>query len=444
MSKVNGARPRRVLVLCRAVFGPRMSSPGIRARHMAEVLSEQLPDIEVTLGVPTGSQPVSDPATTKYRFETFSQRKLPGLMMANDIIICHEYPPTALLAFPWKTLVLDYYTIFYIEWMENSRDSLRESDLKRAWWMSGARRRIGAELLFADFLTCANERQKDYFIGAMIGMGLIDPQAYDRDPSLKGLIATAPHGIRSDELIAGETRVIKGVYGGVRETDHLIIWNGGILQWYDPATLLHALARIKRHRDDVKLVFVGGAYPGLGGMGLGRRFQETVELARELDLYNNTVFFELAWVPYDKIKDYMLEADLAVCTYFDNMETHFSLRTRFVDVFWAELPLICTQGDVFAQDVRDRGLGIAVPPEDPEALADAIERIVDDTPFREECRRNIRQYNREMSWEQTLQPFVEFCRNPESYALPKWRRVPLALGAWAQWVISRAIGIWIR
>lgn len=431
-------------MLCRAVFGPRMSSPGIRSRHMAEVLSEQLPELEVTLGVPTGSQPVSDPATTKYKLEMYSTFQLPKLLLSHDIIICNDFPPSAMLAFPFKTFILDYYTIYYVEWMENTRDQLRGSSAKRTAWMSGARRRIGAELLYADLLTCANERQKDYYIGAMIGLGLIDPAAYDRDPAMRRLISPASHGVRDDGIDPGEVRAIKGVYAGVKDTDHLIMWNGGILQWYDPLTLLRAMARLKEHRDDIKLVFVGGAYPGLGGMGLGKRFQETVELARELNLYNSTVFFELAWVPYDRIKDFMVESDLAVCTYFDNMETHFSLRTRFVDVFWAELPLICTEGDVFADMVRDRGMGVTVPQGDDNALATAIERIVDDRDFRDECVRNIREVNKELSWEKTLQPFVDFCRNPASSALPKWRRVPLAAGAWAQWFVSRAIGIWIR
>jgi glycosyltransferase involved in cell wall biosynthesis len=365
-------------------------------------------------------------------------------MLDHDIIICNDFPPSAMVAFPWRTLILDYYTIFYVEWMENTRDQLKGSTAKRTAWMSGARRRIGAQMISADLITCANDRQKDYYIGAMIALGLINPEAYDRDPAMKQLVATASHGVRSDPLVPGETRAIKGVYGGIKDTDHLIMWNGGILQWYDPLTLLHAMAKIKEHRDDVKLVFVGGAYPGLGGMGLGKRFQQTVELARELNLYNNTVFFELAWVPYDKIKDYMLESDLAVCTYFDNMETHFSLRTRFVDVFWAELPLICTQGDVFADMVRERGMGITVPQSDVPALTEAIERLIDDTEFREQCRRNIREVNEELRWERTMQPFVDFCRNPQSSTIAKWRRVPLANLAWAQWVVHRAIGMWIR
>ena len=140
----------------------------------------------------------------------------------------------------------------------------------------------------------------------------------------------------------------------------------------------------------------------------------------------------------------MLEADLAVCTYFDNLETHFSLRTRFVDVFWAELPLICTQGDVFADMVRERGMGITVPQEDVGAVADAIERLLDDRDFYEQCRLNIRENNKVMTWNNALQPMVDFCKNPTSSALPKWRRTGLLAGAWLQWVVSRAIGVWIR
>ncbi len=427
-----------------------MSSPGIRARHIAEVLAEELPDAQITLGIP-GSGRAShetavegDDAALPYTIAKFTLKSLPGLLWSNDVLIANDFPPLAMLAFPWKKFVLDYYTIYFIEWLENSRDALGESKRKRAAWMSGARRRIGAELLYGDLIVCANDRQKDYYVGASIGLGLIDPAAYDVDPSMRHLIAPAPHGVRGDPLLKAGGPVLKGVYSGIRTTDKLILWNGGILQWYDPLTLLRALARIREHRDDVKLVFVGGAYPGLGAMGLGKRFQETVDLAKELGLYNNTVFFDLTWVPYDKIKDYMLEADLSVCTYFDNLETHFSLRTRFVDVFWGELPLICTEGDVFADMVRDRQLGIAVPQEDVGAVADAIEKLLDDRAFYDQCKANIRENNKRMTWNVSLQPIVDFCRNPTSSALPKWRRSILLAGAWSQWLAARAVGVWMR
>ena len=48
--------------------------------------------------------------------------------------------------------------------------------------MGGQRRKIGAELLYADFMLTANDRQKDYYVGAMIALGLIDPWPTTKTP----------------------------------------------------------------------------------------------------------------------------------------------------------------------------------------------------------------------------------------------------------------------
>jgi hypothetical protein len=140
LSVQNGVAPKRILVLCRATFGARMSSPGIRSLHMAEVLAQELPDAQVTLAVPAKSE-LPDPATVPFRVETFKLKTMLRLIREHDIVISNDYPPLALAAFPWKTFVLDYYTIYFIEWMENSRDSLLDQPRRRNAWMSGARRR---------------------------------------------------------------------------------------------------------------------------------------------------------------------------------------------------------------------------------------------------------------------------------------------------------------
>jgi glycosyltransferase involved in cell wall biosynthesis len=436
-------RPQRILLLCRSMFGPRMSSPGIRTRHMAEVLAAALPDAEITLAIPTGSEPIGDPATMPYKIERYTMKKVLGLLFRHDLIICNDFPPVALLAFPFRKFLLDYYTIYMLEWLEISSEAY-DSRRKRKAWLWGSRKRIIAELTGADMVITANARQKDYYVGAMIALGLVDPAAYDRDAGMHHLIEPAPHGVRTDALEdGGAPAILKGVYAGIAKDDKLLIWNGGILKWYDPGTLLRALAVLKERRNDIKLAFVGGAYPGLGAMGLGRYYQDAVELAKELRLLNNTVFFDPTWVAYERMKDYMREADLAVCTYYNNLETHFSLRTRFIDVFWAELPLICTEGDVFSDMVRERQLGIVVPQEDANAVAAAIEKLVDDREFYAQCRANIRTNNAGMRWDVALEPIVEYCRNPRSSALPKWRRSLLLAGAWAQWLVARGVAMWV-
>lgn len=443
MTNTNGSRPKRILIICKDAFGERMSSPGIRARHMAEVLAAELPEARVTLGLPAQSRVPDDPSRL-YGIAYYTRSTYARLLFDNDIIIAGDYPIMAMPAFPFRTFVLDYYTIYFIEWLDLSHEMGFKSEFNRNVWLGRNRRRIGAQLIQADFMLVANDRQKDYYIGAMIALGLIDPLVYDFDPGMHNLIEPAPHGIRPDPLPEPGEPAIRNVFAGVTDTDKLLIWNGGIVHWYDPATLLRALAKIREHRDDVKLVFVGGAYPGLGSVGMGPRFNEALEVSRELGLYNSHVFFELGWVPYERMKQYMLEADLAVCTYFNNLETHFSFRTRFVDVFWAELPLICTEGDVLADMVRERGLGMAVPECDVDALAAAIERMLDDPDLYRRTKANIRENNAQMSWTQSFEHLVRFCKDPKSTAMSKWRRTIMLGGAWAQWLGHRAATLWIR
>jgi glycosyltransferase involved in cell wall biosynthesis len=410
---------------------------------MAEVLCAELPEARITLALPRGSAVPPEAATIGYDVEFYSTFSVPALLMRHDIIIATDFPLMAVFAFPFRKFVLDYYTIYFIEWVDLAKDMGWSSRKQRAW-IGHMRRRIGAQLLYSDFMLTANDRQKDYYVGAMLALGLIDPLVYDFDPGMHNLIEPAPHAIRPEPLPEAGQPAVRNVFAGITNTDKLLIWNGGIVQWYDPATLLRALALICEHRTDVKLVFVGGAYPGMGTVGFGGRFHEAVQTAKELGLYNKHVFFEMAWVPYERMKDYMLEADLAVCTYFTNLETHFSFRTRFVDVFWAELPLICTEGDVLADMVRERELGITVPDRDPQALATAIERLLDDGALHARAKQNIRENNKQMTWTNSFEHLLRYLRNPRSSTLPKWRRTAMLGGAWAQWAAHRAATIWIR
>src|SRR5581483_7207597 len=156
----NGSAPQRILIICGNTFGPRMSSPGIRARHMAEVLSAALPESRVTLAIPHGSEPIGDPATLPYRVTHFSPMKVPRLIFEHDIVIANEYPAVAMAAFPWKKFILDYYTIYLLEWLENSRDTLLTRPRKRQSYMATQQRLVRLQLPFADFLLTANDRQK--------------------------------------------------------------------------------------------------------------------------------------------------------------------------------------------------------------------------------------------------------------------------------------------
>jgi glycosyltransferase involved in cell wall biosynthesis len=274
----------------------------------------------------------------------------------------------------------------------------------------------------------------------MESLGLVTPRVYDADPTLNRYIGVAAHGIRPEPPVQTR-RVLRGVHPGFKETDRIIIWNGGIIQWYDPATLIEALHRLGR--DDVKLLFLGAAYPGIQELGKGVRFQDAKAMAAANGQLNRTIFFEEGWVSHDTAKDYVLEADISVCSYFDNLETRYSHRTRFVDLIWAQLPFICTHGDVLAEEVERNGWGIVVPEEEPEALKHAIAKLLDDREFHARCKANLAAANESLQWDVTMRPLIEFCMDHRAPVAAKWERMPGLVQRVASYVLRRGIYQWI-
>jgi glycosyltransferase involved in cell wall biosynthesis len=203
-------------------------------------------------------------------------------------------------------------------------------------------------------------------------------------------------------------RRLKGVYPGIGEDDFVLIWSGGILHWYDPTTLLQAMAVVSRARPNVKLFFLGTKYP-ISDPIEGRTLTDMLELSHSLGLTGRSVFFNEGWVDYEASGDYLIEADAGICTYFMNMETEFAWRVRLIDLVWAETPIICNRGDETARMVEERGLGITVPQRDVNALADAIIRMHDDAELRRKCAENERDLKPELTWSRCLEPLINFC-----------------------------------
>jgi len=113
--------------------------------------------------------------------------------------------------------------------------------------------------------------------------------------------------------------------------------------------------------------------------------------------------------------NYLLDADLGVSTHFEHVETAFSFRTRILDYLWAGLPIVATDGDTFAGLIREHRLGAVVPPENVEALAEAIESVLYGKD-RAETAERVRGFGRTFTWSRTLRPLVEFCASPRRAA----------------------------
>jgi hypothetical protein len=160
-----------------------------------------------------------------------------------------------------------------------------------------------------------------------------------------------------------------------------------------------------------RLVFLAGQHPG--GAPPMQMPQKTRHLAQELGLLNKAIFFYDAWLPYHERANALLEADIAVSLHRSHLETTYAaVRSRFLDHLWAGLPSVVSTGDAVADLVRARNLGYTVPPEDSEAVADALCRLATDDARRQQCATRARETAQDYTWEQTLAPLARFCRAP--------------------------------
>jgi glycosyltransferase involved in cell wall biosynthesis len=258
----------------------------------------------------------------------------------------------------------------------------------------------------------------------MLGaLGRIDPESADADPSLRDLIDVVPFGLEAEPAVASAP-ALKGVVPGIGENDKVLLWGGGIWNWFDPLTPIRAVHELSRERDDVKLFFLGVKHPN-PGVHQTAMTEQAVRLADELGLRDRFVFFNFGWVPYAERANYLLEADVGISSHPDTVETRFSFRTRLLDYFWAGLPTVATEGDVLSDLVRERNLGRAVPVGDVGAWVEALRELLDDPAEQTEVRRNVEAARAQFAWPNVVEPLARLVAVPGGRVNPPHPVAPM-------------------
>ena len=243
-----------------------------------------------------------------------------------------------------------------------------------------------------------------------MALNRVNPYSYNQDPTLKKMIDVVPFGLPDIKPIHNR-EVLKGKIDGIGKDDFVIIWGGGIYNWFDPLTLIRAMAEIGEDRDDIKLFFMGVKHPNPKVRKL-QLADETVELAKKLNAYNSSVFFNPGWVEYESRQNYLLESDVGIITHPEHIETRFSFRTRILDYLWTGLPIISTKGDYLSELIEKNGLGITTRDGNTSDVAKAIIKLADDKEFYTRCVSNIESIAKEYTWEKICQPLIGFCKDP--------------------------------
>ncbi|HVF13753.1 MAG TPA: glycosyltransferase, partial [Acidimicrobiales bacterium] len=250
----------------------------------------------------------------------------------------------------------------------------------------------------------------DFWLGQLAALGRVNPRTYDEDETLRSLLDIVPFGI-PDEPPVRTRPAIKGVVPGIGPEDKVILWGGGIYNWFDPLTLLRAIDRLRPRHPEARLFFLGLTHPN-PDIPTMRMAVDARRLSDSLGLTGTHVFFNEGWVDYDDRQNYLLDAHIGVSTHLDHVEAALSFRTRILDYLWASLPVVATRGDSLAGVIDQRGLGITVPPDDVDALVEALSTLLVDDGRRASCSANAAALVPELVWSRALAPLVEFCRNP--------------------------------
>lgn len=394
---------KKVLLISPDTIAKKMTGPAIRYYNFAKELSENL---EVILFIPN--------KTTDFNFETEKFKIIIGdkdeLKKYCDMVDSIVLQGIAFRLYPFlkkikKPKVVDIYDPITLENLElrkfiNFKDRLtyHETDLDL----------ILEQLALGDYFICSSEKQKDYWMGMLAAINRINPATYSDNINMEKLIGVVPFGLDNNDPVKTK-QVLKGTWKNINYNDKIIIWGGGIWNWFDPLTLIEAMNVICKKRKDIKLFFMGIGHPSMNcDITVA---EKCIEKSKQYHLYNENIFFN-DWVEYSERQNYLLEADLGVSTYFNNLETRFSFRTRILDYLWCDLPMILTKGDYMSELVENEELGMCHHEKNYNELADMIVDLLEDKDRYKELKKNINVAKQQFKWKYVVDPLETFCSNP--------------------------------
>jgi glycosyltransferase involved in cell wall biosynthesis len=405
-----GSTRRRVTLITTEPLGPRLAGPAIRAVELGAVLSAFHDVSVVTTASCAGAPP---PVLAGGRWLSASDAELPALAATEDVIVVggDVLARNRSLAAGRAAVVVDLYDPFQLEQLEQARDL---GDDGRRAQVFGSVDVLNVQAALGDLFLCASGRQRDFWLGQLSAAGRLNPVSYDADPSFASLLRVVPFGVPSTPPPLGEP-VLRGVVPGIFADDDVLLWGGGIYNWFDPATLIEAVDVLRVERPSLKLVFLGAQHPNpavarMRSAVAARSLSDSRGLTGVHVFFSDT--FSTGWIPYAERGRYLSEATIGVSTHHDHVETAYSFRTRILDYLWAGLPVVTTGGDELSALVASSGAGRVTDAGDVGGLVDALRSLLTDAGALAAAGTASAALGAQFRWSSVAQPLVDFCAAP--------------------------------
>lgn len=397
----------RLLLLCPEPLVAQQQGVGIRFLEMARVLARE--HAVVLLAPTVASDSVAPEGVVLGRLADDASE---AHVAAADIVLLHGHVSewyfdrlTAVRRVPGPPLVVDLYDPFLVENLQYAA-TLGPQIYRRD------RDVLLRQLAAGDLFLASSEAQRAFYVGLLMGHDAFEPADYAADRTLARLIAIAPFGVRIEQVPAQHGGALRGQVPGLEPGDEILAF-GGVYDWYDPDTLLDALALLLPRHPRLRVLFNANPNPDSTPQVALARVRARADAAE----WSARHVFVLPWFPYAQRAAYLGDADVAVCLHRPALESTLALRTRLLDFLHLGLPIVATEGGTSAELLRASGGGLLVPPSEPRALAAALAALLGAPERRAALGAAGREWvRRACGWEQTLAPLLEFCRAP-------WRRV---------------------
>jgi len=414
MVSTSSTSPRpRLVVVAPDIVGTKMAGPGIRFVAIARQMSD-VADVTLALG-PEGSR-IEEVADLGFAVAEYSDRaSLVAIVAAHDIAFCQlidqEVVRQGMDA--GCRFIFDLYNALPAEAIGAERiggfDTQPEMDNAFTDVLAFFRFCLRA----GSYFVTSNERQRDFWIGYMMAVDALLPSEL-RGRHASDVVGLVPFGMEDDEPTSRRRAIRDGL--GIGDEALVLLWAGGIWDWFDAETPIRAVTSTRTDGADVHLVFYGTTHPN-PMIGTPKAVARARALADDLGVLDAGVHFIDGWVPAEERADYLLDADIAISAHKESFETRYAFRTRILDHFWATLPSIVTEGDWFADYIAAEGLGRVTGYGDVDSTVAAIEELA--TPeARALIRAEVARVRDSWRWESTTAPLRE--------AVSDWqRRLPL-------------------
>ncbi len=209
------------------------------------------------------------------------------------------------------------------------------------------------------------------------------------DIDIVGRLICLPHGIRMEQFSR---------HTGQRTHETVrVIFVGSFYHWHGVELLIDAFAMALEHVEGLRLCLIGD--------GLTRRACE--ERVQHHGIAGAVEF--TGWISRERVLEYLAEADIGVAFYL-TLETFYFDPVKVIEYMAAGLAVIASSQGSIARTVDHGKDGLLVPPNNVNALAEAITTLASDAAlcerFGEVAREKIA---RNQSWEVVAGKILSLC-----------------------------------